>query len=86
MISSTLHGLGGLARVRGRLGSWRRGRAVGGLADWPVSHSSRGPANSDTSIPWSAPIRAKESSYGPREQGLAARAFYTESQTVLIMP
>jgi acyl-CoA reductase-like NAD-dependent aldehyde dehydrogenase len=29
---------------------------------------------------------AKESSYGPREQGLAARAFYTESQTVLIMP
>ena len=29
---------------------------------------------------------AKESSYGPREQGLAARDFYTESQTVLIMP
>ena len=29
---------------------------------------------------------AKESSYGPREQGLAARAFYTESRTVLIMP
>ena len=29
---------------------------------------------------------AKESSYGPREQGLAARDFYTESCTVLIMP
>jgi len=29
---------------------------------------------------------AKESSYGPREQGLAARSFYTESRTVLIMP
>ncbi|MGO9082826.1 MAG: aldehyde dehydrogenase family protein [Streptosporangiaceae bacterium] len=29
---------------------------------------------------------AKESSYGPREQGTAAREFYTESQTVLIMP
>jgi aldehyde dehydrogenase (NAD+) len=29
---------------------------------------------------------AKESSYGPREQGLAARAFYTESRTVLITP
>ena len=29
---------------------------------------------------------AKESSYGPREQGLAARACYTESRTVLIMP
>jgi alpha-ketoglutaric semialdehyde dehydrogenase len=29
---------------------------------------------------------AKESSYGPREQGLAARDFYTESRTVLIMP
>ncbi len=28
----------------------------------------------------------KESSYGPREQGLAARDFYTESRTVLIMP
>ena len=26
------------------------------------------------------------SSYGPREQGLAARAFYTESRTVLITP
>jgi aldehyde dehydrogenase (NAD+) len=29
---------------------------------------------------------AKESSYGPREQGLAARSFYTESRTVLISP
>jgi acyl-CoA reductase-like NAD-dependent aldehyde dehydrogenase len=29
---------------------------------------------------------AKDSSYGPREQGLAAREFYTESQTVLMMP
>ena len=29
---------------------------------------------------------AKESSYGPREQGMAARAFYTESRTVLIVP
>ena len=29
---------------------------------------------------------AKESSYGPREQGLAARQFYTESRTVLLNP
>jgi alpha-ketoglutaric semialdehyde dehydrogenase len=29
---------------------------------------------------------AKDSSYGPREQGMAARAFYTESRTVLIVP
>jgi alpha-ketoglutaric semialdehyde dehydrogenase len=29
---------------------------------------------------------AKESSYGPREQGLAARSFYTESRTLLIVP
>jgi len=29
---------------------------------------------------------AKESSYGPREQGMAARDFYTESRTVLIVP
>jgi alpha-ketoglutaric semialdehyde dehydrogenase len=29
---------------------------------------------------------AKDSSYGPREQGLAARSFYTESRTVLITP
>ena len=28
----------------------------------------------------------KESSDGPREQGMAARAFYTESRTVLIVP
>jgi len=29
---------------------------------------------------------SKESSYGPREQGLAARAFYTESRTISLMP
>ncbi|MFY9891564.1 MAG: aldehyde dehydrogenase family protein [Streptosporangiaceae bacterium] len=29
---------------------------------------------------------SKESSDGPREQGLAARSFYTESRTVLIVP
>jgi aldehyde dehydrogenase (NAD+) len=29
---------------------------------------------------------AKESSYGPREQGLAARDFYTETRTVTIAP
>jgi alpha-ketoglutaric semialdehyde dehydrogenase len=29
---------------------------------------------------------SKESSYGPREQGMAARFFYTESRTVLIVP
>lgn len=29
---------------------------------------------------------AKESSYGPREQGMAARAFYTESRTILLVP
>jgi alpha-ketoglutaric semialdehyde dehydrogenase len=29
---------------------------------------------------------AKESSHGPREQGMAARSFYTESRTVLIVP
>ena len=29
---------------------------------------------------------SKDSSYGPREQGLAARGFYTESRTVLIVP
>jgi alpha-ketoglutaric semialdehyde dehydrogenase len=28
----------------------------------------------------------KDSSYGPREQGQAARDFYTESRTVLIVP
>lgn len=29
---------------------------------------------------------SKESGYGPREQGVAARAFFTESQTTLIVP
>jgi acyl-CoA reductase-like NAD-dependent aldehyde dehydrogenase len=29
---------------------------------------------------------AKDSSYGPREQGLAARGFYTESRTITIVP
>jgi aldehyde dehydrogenase (NAD+) len=29
---------------------------------------------------------AKESSYGPREQGLAARDFFTETQTLLVAP
>jgi len=29
---------------------------------------------------------AKDSSYGPREQGMAARAFYTESRTTLLVP
>jgi aldehyde dehydrogenase (NAD+) len=29
---------------------------------------------------------AKESSYGPREQGLAARDFYTETRTVTMVP
>jgi acyl-CoA reductase-like NAD-dependent aldehyde dehydrogenase len=29
---------------------------------------------------------SKDSSYGPREQGMAARSFYTESRTVLIVP
>jgi alpha-ketoglutaric semialdehyde dehydrogenase len=29
---------------------------------------------------------SKDSSYGPREQGLAARAFYTESRTILMTP
>jgi acyl-CoA reductase-like NAD-dependent aldehyde dehydrogenase len=29
---------------------------------------------------------SKESSYGPREQGLAARAFYTESRTIALSP
>jgi acyl-CoA reductase-like NAD-dependent aldehyde dehydrogenase len=29
---------------------------------------------------------AKESSYGPREQGLAARDFYTETHTITIVP
>jgi aldehyde dehydrogenase (NAD+) len=44
--------------------------------------------NAPTSgVDFNAPFGgAKESSYGPREQGQAARAFYTESQTVLIVP
>ncbi len=44
--------------------------------------------NAPTSgVDFNAPFGgAKESSYGPREQGKAARAFYTESQTVLIVP
>jgi aldehyde dehydrogenase (NAD+) len=29
---------------------------------------------------------AKQSSYGPREQGLAARDFYTETRTITIVP
>jgi len=29
---------------------------------------------------------SKESSFGPREQGLAARDFYTETRTVLVVP
>jgi aldehyde dehydrogenase (NAD+) len=44
--------------------------------------------NAPTSgVDFNAPFGgAKESSYGPREQGQAARAFYTESRTVLIVP
>ncbi len=44
--------------------------------------------NAPTSgVDFNAPFGgAKDSSYGPREQGQAARAFYTESQTVLIVP
>jgi len=44
--------------------------------------------NAPTSgVDFNAPFGgSKESSYGPREQGLAARAFYTESRTVLIVP
>ena len=44
--------------------------------------------NAPTSgVDFNAPFGgSKESSYGPREQGQAARAFYTESQTVLIVP
>ncbi len=42
--------------------------------------------NAPTSgVDFNAPFGgAKESSYGPREQGEAARAFYTESRTILI--
>jgi len=44
--------------------------------------------NAPTSgVDFNAPFGgAKESSYGPREQGQAAREFYTESRTVLIVP
>jgi acyl-CoA reductase-like NAD-dependent aldehyde dehydrogenase len=44
--------------------------------------------NAPTSgVDFNAPFGgSKESSYGPREQGQAAREFYTESRTVLIVP
>jgi aldehyde dehydrogenase (NAD+) len=44
--------------------------------------------NAPTSgVDFNAPFGgSKESSYGPREQGQAARSFYTESRTVLIVP
>jgi alpha-ketoglutaric semialdehyde dehydrogenase len=44
--------------------------------------------NAPTSgVDFNAPFGgAKESSYGPREQGLAAREFYTESRTITIVP
>ena len=44
--------------------------------------------NAPTSgVDFNAPFGgSKDSSYGPREQGQAARAFYTESQTILIVP
>jgi acyl-CoA reductase-like NAD-dependent aldehyde dehydrogenase len=44
--------------------------------------------NAPTSgVDFNAPFGgSKESSYGPREQGQAARDFYTESRTVLIVP
>ena len=44
--------------------------------------------NAPTSgVDFNAPFGGtKDSSYGPREQGHAARAFYTESRTVLIVP
>jgi acyl-CoA reductase-like NAD-dependent aldehyde dehydrogenase len=44
--------------------------------------------NAPTSgVDFNAPFGgSKESSLGPREQGLAAREFYTESRTVLVMP
>ncbi len=44
--------------------------------------------NAPTSgVDFTAPFGgSKESSYGPREQGQAARDFYTESRTVLIVP
>jgi acyl-CoA reductase-like NAD-dependent aldehyde dehydrogenase len=44
--------------------------------------------NAPTSgVDFNAPFGgAKDSSYGPREQGQAARAFYTESRTILMVP
>jgi alpha-ketoglutaric semialdehyde dehydrogenase len=44
--------------------------------------------NAPTSgVDFNAPFGgSKESSYGPREQGQAARSFYTESRTTLIVP
>ncbi|HXP19820.1 MAG TPA: aldehyde dehydrogenase family protein [Streptosporangiaceae bacterium] len=44
--------------------------------------------NAPTSgVDFNAPFGGcKESSFGPREQGQAARAFYTESRTILIVP
>jgi alpha-ketoglutaric semialdehyde dehydrogenase len=44
--------------------------------------------NAPTSgVDYQAPFGgAKESSYGPREQGLAARDFYTETRTITIAP
>jgi aldehyde dehydrogenase (NAD+) len=44
--------------------------------------------NAPTSgVDFNAPFGgSKESSYGPREQGRAARSFYTESRTTLIVP
>jgi aldehyde dehydrogenase (NAD+) len=44
--------------------------------------------NAPTSgVDFNAPFGgSKESSYGPREQGQAARQFYTESQTILMVP
>jgi acyl-CoA reductase-like NAD-dependent aldehyde dehydrogenase len=47
-----------------------------------------GSVNAPTSgVDFHAPVGgAKQSSYGPREQGLAARDFYTETRTVTIVP
>jgi alpha-ketoglutaric semialdehyde dehydrogenase len=44
--------------------------------------------NAPTSgVDFNAPFGgSKDSSYGPREQGQAARAFYTESRTILVAP
>ena len=64
-------------------------RTLAGRCGWPTS-STRGWSGS-TRRPrgWTihAPFGgAKQSSYGPREQGLAARDFYTETRTVTIVP